>query len=123
MANNENLRPPYTPSEAREFGHKGGLESGKSKRRKRFIKDTIEIILDQPIKDEKMLETMNVLGVTDVPKYKDYMVAMIITRTAESGNVMDLVRLAGLLGESPDFNADMLDEVREILNAVPSVID
>jgi len=123
MANEQNLRPPYSPSEAREYGRKGGIESGKSKRRKRMIKETIEIVLDQPIKKPEMLETMSVLGLNDSPKYRDYLIASIVTRTAEIGTVSDLVRLADLLGETSDTDEALLDEAKAMLAMVPSCID
>lgn len=47
MANNENLRTP-TPSEARELGRKGGKASGKARRRKKELKELLELALSQP---------------------------------------------------------------------------
>lgn len=47
MANNENLRTP-TASEARELGRKGGQASGKARRRKKELKELLELALSQP---------------------------------------------------------------------------
>lgn len=35
MANEQNLRPPFTPSEAREYGRKGAAASAEARRKKK----------------------------------------------------------------------------------------
>lgn len=50
--NDHNLKTP-TPSEARENGKKGGIASGKARRAKKAMKETLEELLTMPIKDGK----------------------------------------------------------------------
>ena len=50
MANNDNLQPVQSESEAREKGRKGGVASGKSRRRKRQFRDELEMLL--PLTDK-----------------------------------------------------------------------
>lgn len=51
MANGiENLRTPTT-AEARDMGRKGGIASGKARREKKAMKDTLEALLSMPIAD------------------------------------------------------------------------
>lgn len=52
MANEGNLKTPTT-SEARERGSKGGIASGKARREKKAMKDTLVELLSMPIKDGK----------------------------------------------------------------------
>lgn len=47
MANNENLKPIRSKSEAREKGKKGGKKSGEARRRKKELKELLEIALEQ----------------------------------------------------------------------------
>ena len=47
MAGKDNLRTPTT-EEARERGKKGGQASGKARRRKRELKELLELALSQP---------------------------------------------------------------------------
>jgi hypothetical protein len=48
VANNiENLRTPTT-EEAREIGKKGGIASGKARRKKKELKQLLELALSQP---------------------------------------------------------------------------
>ena len=41
MANEQNLKPVRTKSEARERGHNGGIRSGEARRENKLIKDRI----------------------------------------------------------------------------------
>ena len=48
--NTENLKVP-TSEQAREYGRKGGKASGEARRRKKELKELLEIALSQPCKD------------------------------------------------------------------------
>ena len=50
MAGTDNLQPVQSEEEAREKGRKGGLASGKSRRRKRQFRDELEMLL--PLTDK-----------------------------------------------------------------------
>lgn len=54
MANEENLKQIRTESEAREKGRAGGIASGKSRRRKKHIKDTVKMLMQLPLKEGKL---------------------------------------------------------------------
>jgi hypothetical protein len=50
MANEQNLKPRnLTSEEAAELGRKGGIASGKSRREKKQMKETLEILLSLPL--------------------------------------------------------------------------
>ena len=51
MANEENLKPVRTKSEARSRGKNGGIASGKARREKKMFRETLEILLGMPLKD------------------------------------------------------------------------
>ena len=51
MANEENLKPPTSTSEARSRGKKGGIKSGKVRKEKKAMKETAEMILGLTLKD------------------------------------------------------------------------
>lgn len=50
MANEENLKVPSS-IEARTYGSKGGIASGKARREKKAMKDTLAALLSMPLKD------------------------------------------------------------------------
>lgn len=58
----DNLKPARTKSEARERGKNGGIASGKSRREKKALRETMEEMLKVAFKDEKLLETYGKLG-------------------------------------------------------------
>lgn len=71
MANEKNLieNSQRTPSELREITKKGGIESGKSRRRKKLLKDTVNMLLALPLKEGKLdkltdLKTINDKNIT-----------------------------------------------------------
>lgn len=49
MANERNLKPARTKSEARERGRKGGIASGESRREKKTFRATLEALLDRKL--------------------------------------------------------------------------
>ncbi len=53
MAGSDNLNPVRTEEEAREKGKKGGIASGKARRERKAMKDTLEVLLSMPLKDGK----------------------------------------------------------------------
>lgn len=66
MANEQNLIP-YTAEqnreEAKKNGHKGGIASGKARRERKEMKETLELLLSMAIDGNK---------VTDIEKIKDF---------------------------------------------------
>lgn len=53
MANEKNLDPVITKSEARRRGRAGGIASGEARREKKKMRETLEIILKMPMKNGK----------------------------------------------------------------------
>ena len=49
MANERNLKPARTKSEARERGRKGGIASGIARREKKTFRATLEALLDRKL--------------------------------------------------------------------------
>ena len=52
MANEQNLNSIRSVSEAREKGSKGGKKSGESRRRKKLIKECLEVLLEKKIETD-----------------------------------------------------------------------
>ena len=56
MAGKDNLKPVRTKSEARERGKKGGIASGEKRREKKAMKETLETLLQMPLKSDKAVD-------------------------------------------------------------------
>lgn len=63
MANDGNLRV-LTPEEARKIGKKGGIASGKARRERKALNETLNELLSMPLKDGKTndIETIKSLA-------------------------------------------------------------
>lgn len=49
----DDLKPVQSKEEAKERGRKGGIASGKARREKKLMRETLDIILSMPMKNGK----------------------------------------------------------------------
>lgn len=56
MAGSDNLNPVRTEEEARARGKKGGIASGKARREKKAMRETLAALLSMPMKDGKFAD-------------------------------------------------------------------
>lgn len=54
MANEQNLNPVRSKSEAKERGRKGGIASGKARREKRTLQEIAKTLLSMPMEDKEL---------------------------------------------------------------------
>jgi hypothetical protein len=64
MANEGNLRVP-TSEEAREYGRRGGIASGKTRKRKANIKKTLEALLVSKVSNPQLSRVLQDMGFED----------------------------------------------------------
>lgn len=83
----DNLKPARTKSEARERGHNGGIASGKSRREKKALRETMEEMLKVAFKDEKLLETYGKLGFAQKGMTMQDAITAAMIHQAAKGNV------------------------------------
>lgn len=67
MANEQNLIPfnKRTESEQREYAKKGGQKSGEVRRKRKAMKEQMEMLLSLPFKQSESLEFMKDLGIEE----------------------------------------------------------
>ena len=109
MANNENLRPVRTTSEARERGRNGGKASGASRRRKADFRKTLNLLLTLDIDDDEWAPILRSMGL-DCTLETALNMAMI--KEGLAGNVKAFEAVAKYAGQSPQTEAD--DEEQRI---------
>lgn len=56
MANEANLNPVQSESEARRKGRAGGIASGKARREKKMMRETLDMLLSLPLKGGKLAD-------------------------------------------------------------------
>lgn len=102
VANEQNLKVP-TSEQAREYGRRGGIASGKARKEKATMLSTLRMLLDEEAKDGMTYREMATLG---------------LIKGAVKGNALNYKTMVDLLGEShgEDNNVGILGELVEALN-------
>lgn len=126
MANEQNLKPVRSGSEAREKGKKGGVASGKARRQKKALRETLNELLSMPLRDDKIENIKKVKGFFDLNgkniTVQDALVMKAI-ETAMKGNAKSMKMLFDLMSETnagngPEAETDPLSKAFEELENV-----
>lgn len=126
MANEQNLIPMdrRSESEAREFGRKGGIESGKSRRRKRSLREAADLFLSLPVNNPGILQGLEAAGLDtdDI----DYQMAIVVGMTMEAvkGSTKAARVLMEMLGgnKEDDAQKNSLEKLDDVLDQIGGVV-
>ena len=100
---NNNLIPQSerTKEEQRKIAIKGGIASGKARRRKKLIREQLELLLSLPLKDENAKRKLKQLGI-DADNLDNQMAMLIaIWNKALKGDVQAFNSIRDSVGEKP----------------------
>ena len=84
---NDNLIPPRTKDEARKRGKNGGIASGKARREKKALRETMEEMLKVALKDDNLLQTYGKLGFAKKGMTMQDAITAAMIHQAAKGNV------------------------------------
>ena len=107
MANEQNLKPVRTKSEARERGRNGGKASGAARRRKADFRKTLNMLLTAEIDSEEWKPILESLGV-DCTLESALLMAQI--KEAMRGNTKAAYFVAQYAGQSGQTEADLEEQ-------------
>lgn len=119
MANEQNLRPSeYKLSQ--EEAKKGGINSGISRRRKKLLKDQLDLLLSLDIKNQKSKEMLEKLGISPEDCDNQMLLNVALFNKALKGNVFAYQTIRDTLGEgiidtttdttnTPEININIVD--------------
>ena len=96
MANEQNLKPCRSKSEARERGAKGGKASGEARRRKRSLRDAVQTMLELDLTEKEVNDLAN--KGYDAETQLDALAAAALI-SAKRGNSQAFANVMRLLGE------------------------
>jgi hypothetical protein len=103
----DNLIPQSkrTKAEQREIARKGGIASGKARKEKKALKDTLEELLAMPIKDGKSVDIDTIKSIAgikgkNITMQEAIMVAML--NKAAKGDVKAAEYVRDTIGQKPD---------------------
>lgn len=104
MPNEENLIPfnKRSESEAREFGSKGGKKSGESRRRKKTMKQVMDLLLQKTANTPADWELLNALGLDFEELEKEEITNLLIVNVAllmraKSGDISAIKELRNII--------------------------
>lgn len=105
----ENLINPKdrTSEELRAMTRKGGIKSGEARRRKKTMREALELLMYKTELNEQTKQMLKAEGI----KEDDFNHQMVITRSliakAESGDVQAYNAICAMIGEKPAEKVDM----------------
>ncbi len=107
----ENLKPNKTLSrdEAKKLGRKGGIASGKSRRKKKAFKEMFNSILELDVKDKKLLKYIEDLGVNEEITNKT-LLAVTTFKKAVKGDMRAFEIIRDTVGEKPKDSIRLTDD-------------
>lgn len=111
----DNLRPPQSPEEAREMGRKGGIASGRARRRKKAMRVALNAMLGAPA-TSGMVDLLVELGLD--PEDADIQAGLLaaMLKKAASGHVGAFEQLVRISGNDPELalrKAELKERARE----------
>ena len=123
MANEQNLRPIRTESEAREKGRNGGIASGIARREKKTVQKILGDFLDLGITQNKTLEALaRKAGLSTDGSIKDLVTAVCVLNTLKKGDISELEKIAKLLGEQTEIADTEAQKQSAFLDAVKKAV-
>ena len=101
MANEKNLVPQTerSPSEAREMGRKGGIASGAARRRKKSMKQKMQLLLSLPAAGNDQAELV-AMGVLPDDMDNEMVLIKALFLAAAEGDTKAFDRIQDVLGKS-----------------------
>lgn len=110
MTNEQNLDPVKSKEEARKRGRAGGIASGKARREKKKMRETLEIILSMPMKNGKFTDVESIrnfaaLKGKNISVQDAIMIAQI--QKAMKGDTKAAEYVRDTIGQKPVDSVDM----------------
>lgn len=75
-----------SPERAREIHSMGGIASGIAKRKKKLIKETLEMILCLPIKDKRVKDSLKRIGIVNDDMTQQTLMSLGVLKRAQTGD-------------------------------------
>ena len=116
MANEKNLIPnsQRTPEELREMTRKGGINSGKARRKKANLKKAFEAILEADVKSDKVKRQLEKMGFEAT---NEMALAMVMMQKAMKGDVRAFEQISKLTSIDTKDSLDKKEQ-RERIRAI-----
>ena len=122
VANEKNLKPVRTKSEARERGKNGGIASGKKRREQKTYREIAKIVLSSKVENEEAKAIAKQFGIDEPDAKTLTLLGMVRAAAGGSHNAFD--RLMELTGEKEqDSNADVIAKLDSVIGEVDKLAE
>lgn len=101
--------------EARKIHSMGGIASGVSKRRKKLIKETIETILELPVKDKRVKDALKRIGLTTEDMTQQSLMILGVMKRAQNGDPYAATFIRDTLGQKEADKLDLIQPVQIVV--------
>lgn len=106
----DDLKPVQTKEEAKERGRKGGIASGKARREKKLMRETLDIFLSMPLKNGKSanveeIKSLAALKGKNISVQEAILIAQV--QKAMKGDTRAAEYVRDTIGQKPVDNVDM----------------
>lgn len=123
MSNESNLKVP-TSEQARLYGAKGGKKSAENRRKRKALKEQMELLLTLPLTDERAKKQFESMGID--ADNMDNQMAMVVKTYAQAlkGNINAVNTIREIIGErvvEVNVNNNIDDKVKELDRLLDSV--
>lgn len=119
MAGKNNLKPITSTSRARELGSKGGKKTQENARKKKQLKEYMEMLLELEVKDT---DTWNKLAAKGIPvkeiNNKMLLVTALFDKAIVTGDVQAFKEIRGLIGEDVEQQSKDTGAVNALMSAI-----
>ena len=124
MANKNNLKPNKIKQRAREIGKKGGQAFARNVRKRKALKEQMELLLTLPLTDERAKKQFESMGID--ADNMDNQMAMVVKTYAQAlkGNINAVNTIREIIGErvvEVNVNNNIDDKVKELDRLLDSV--
>lgn len=120
MANEQNLKPIHELSteEAKRRGRKGGKKSGEVRRKKRQIKDCMNLLLELPVTSTKDFNKLSRMGIpVEEIDNKMMLVVALFNRAVTLGDVAAVKEIRNIIGDDA-ASQDVIDKLDDVLKKI-----
>jgi len=116
---NENLIPldQRTKDEQREIAQMGGIASAEARRRRKALKETMNLLLEMPATDKRKLAKAVKIGFPDGEVDNSTLVVISLFEKAVGGDIPAIKELRSLIDEGGADNGKLEELLKGIVNA------
>lgn len=116
--NTKNLKPIKTLSkeEAKKRGRAGGKKSVEARRKRKALKEQMQMLLELPVQDTRVFNKMSSFGIDIAEIDNNTRLVYCLLLKAFSGDVAAIKEVRSVLGE--DTSADVMAKLDEMIGLI-----